>query len=369
MEITWCSVDFKTGNRGANVFVQQSGTISRIIATETNATLSVLCSNDGAELAGWDEATATARTLLLAVDKDSDQIIWGAMVLRRTSDLTSPWVQVSLVTVESYFNRRYVNGVLSWNNADPTQVAVDALGQITDLAPLTVNATMTGNSVVSGFYDPTDNKSVGSILSDLAGLAGGIEWTVDLEWVDADHTQVRYVTRIAPRLGTAASANATPWSMPGCITGGEFIEDFGENNGANDVLALSSGEGDSQPKSTRYEATELLTAYARFERRFTPATSITSTTTLNQYAEAELARTRLGTTQLAITANLDAAPRVNLDWWMGDDIDISITSPRFPGRKDSDGFWQPGLEKRLRTVGWDIDLKSRTVTPRILEVS
>lgn len=369
MELEWCTVDFKTGARGSNVQVQNSGKLSRIIGTATDATVNVRCSNDGVEIPGWDEATTKGRSLLLAVDKDGDQIVWGGLVRRRTSDITSAWVPCSLDTLEAYLQRRYINATLSWTDADPAQVAADVLGQVTGLPPLELDVKMVGNAVVDGFYDDSDDMRVGDVLADLAGLSTGIEWTVDLEWDDAEHTQVRYVVRIAPRLGTAKPSEvaATQWRMPGCITGGTFIEDFGENTGANDVLALSSGEGESRPRSTRYEDTQLLASYARFERRFNPARSITSTTTLDQYAEAELAATRLGLTQLTITANLDAAPQVNRDWWMGDDIDVSITSPRFPRRQDSDGVWQPGYERRLRTVGWDLDLDARTVIPRIVE--
>jgi hypothetical protein len=277
-------------------------------------------------------------------------------------------VQVSLSTLESYLFRRYINTQLSWTDADPTQVGVDILGQVTGLAPLVIDAKMTGNNVVDGFFDITDNKRVGEVLVDLSGLAGGVEWTVDLVWADADHQQLSYVVRLAPRLGTAGGVAATQWTMPGSVRDFTLIEDFGEETGANDVLALSSGEGDSKPRSTRYEDTALLAAFARFERRFTPATSITSLTTLDQYAEAELTATRLGLTQLNLQANLDAAPRVNLDWWMGDDIDVTLTCDRFP-RQLVDGFWSAGYTRRLRTVGWDLDFDSRTIVPRILEAS
>ncbi|WP_426243677.1 hypothetical protein [Nocardioides sp. LHG3406-4] len=343
--------------------------MSRIIGASTDATKKVRCSSDGVPIPGWDEGSAGARTLMVAVDADGDQIIWGGLVRDRDST-PGPWVDVSANTLEAYLSRRYINTPLSWDEADPAQIAVDVLaGVVADLTPLTVSATMTGNESVGGAYTPTDNKRVGDILSDLSGLAGGIEWTVDLEWADADHTQMRYVVRIAPRLGTPGGVSATQWTMPGCVRSFRLKESFGEENFANDVLAYSSGEGGSQPWSTRYEDTPLLASFARFERRFPPATSITSTTTLDQYAEAELARVRLGVTQLNIEANLDAAPQVNRDWWLGDDIDVALTCDRFPRRLDAEGFWQPGYTRRLRTVGWDLDFDTGTIVPRILEAA
>lgn len=367
MEVEWWSVDFLTGQRNARLNVSAAGKASRIIGTATDTTVNVRCAQDGVELPGWDEATTKGRNLIVAVDADGDQVIWGGLIRRRTST-SSPWVQVSANTVESYLFRRYINGPISWTNADPAQVGADVANLIDDLPPLEVDATMTGNAIIDGYYDEADNKRIGEVLTDLSGLAGGVEWTVDLEWADADHQQMRYVVRIAPRLGTPATgAAATQWAMPGAVRDFTFVEDFGEDTGANDVLALSSGEGDSKPRSTRYEDTALLAAFARFERRFTPATSITSVTTLDQYAEAELTATRMGLTQLSLDANLDAAPQVNRDWWLGDDIDVSLTCDRFPRRVDADGYWEAGYTRRLRPVGWELDFDSRTIIPRIVE--
>lgn len=368
MDITWHSVDFLTGERGPQLQVREQGKLMKVIGIPTDATVAVRCAHDGVALPGWDEATAPGRCLLIAVDKASDAIVWGGLVRRRGSNM-GPWVEVSLDTVEAYLFRRYINTLVTWTDADPAQCAIDALAQVTGLPPLTVSATMTGNAVIDGYYDITDNKRIGDILNDLSGLSTGIEWTIDLEWIDAAHTLVRYVVRIAPRLGTPAGVAATQWTMPGCVKDFSYIEDFGEETGANDVLALSSGEGESKPRSTRYEDTALLDSFARFERRFTPATSITSTSTLDQYAEAEIAKNRLGLTQLTITANLDAAPRINQDWWVGDDIDVAITCDRFPPKLDANAFWTPSFTRRLRPVGYEIDLEARTIVPRIRDAA
>lgn len=379
MELEWWSADFKTGEVFGRVQVQSAGKMSKFLSMGTETTVAVRCSHDGVELPGWDEATQKRRKMLFAVDVTSRHIVWGGLIRRRTSG-PGPWVQCSLDSIERYFNRRYINETFSFDEVDVAQIAVDVLAPIVaDLPPLEVNATMTG-TVRSGYYETSDNKRVGALLDDLSAtkLAGGIEWTVDLEWADAEHTQLRYVARIAPRLGTAGGVAATQWTMPGCVTDFTYLEDDGEETGANDTIALSSGEGESKPMSTRYEATDLLEAEARFERRFTPATSITSTETLDQYAEADHAATRLGFTQLTITASLtevvgqdgqvrQAAPRVNLDWWMGDDIDVALTCDRFPRRMGADGYWEAGYTRRLRTVGWELDPAAMTIVPRIQE--
>jgi hypothetical protein len=66
-------------------------------------------------------------------------------------------------------------------------------------------------------------------------------------------------------------------------------------------------------------------------------------------------------------ANLDTCPRLNADWWLGDDITAALTAPSLPAQRDIDGNWVPGYEKRVRVVGWSIDLDARTLTPNLRE--
>ncbi|MEO5664644.1 MAG: hypothetical protein ABIR39_15320, partial [Nocardioides sp.] len=169
-ELEWWSLDFKTGLRGQRVAVTSCGTLSRVINLASPATIKTVCSNNGKRLPGWDEATKPMRSVLVAVDPDGDRIVWGGLVRSRPGN-SSASVDVNADTLEAYFNRRYINAPLSWTDADPTQVAIDALATITDLPPLVLRSTMTGMPVVDGFYEASDNKTIGSLLADLAGLA------------------------------------------------------------------------------------------------------------------------------------------------------------------------------------------------------
>lgn len=358
----WWACDFKTGARMWEVPTEKLGTVSRIIGSDRNTTLDARWSDKGTVRPGVSEGTAGGRIVLVAVE-DDDRILWGGLTRQRQRSIVGANATVICDTLEAYLDRRYINTEMSWTNADPAQVAADVLATITDI-PLTVDMTLTGNATVNGYYDISDNKTVRSVLDDLSGLANGIEWTVEIEWANAEHTALRYRVRVAPRLG---AINAGPrWvlqpGVAGCIIDGSYLEDYGPETGANDTLALSSGEGSSQPRSTRYVADELLATWARFERRFTPATSITSTSTLDQYAEADHAETRVGIEQLSIVANLDAAPRLNLDWWLGDTIGVDITSDTFPAQPGTDGAL-PGFSADMRVVGWTLDLDARTLTP------
>lgn len=363
MALTWWACDFKTGARLWPIATEKLGEVKRFIGDDRSANVEARWSDRGKELAGVREGTTGGRVVLVVVDDTDDRILFGALARRRERSITGASATTVCDTLEAYFRRRFINAEMSWNQADAATIATDVLATITDI-PLVVDAAPTG-TLLSAYYNTSDNKTVRSVLDDLAGLAGGIEWTVEIEWADADHTAIRYRARIAKRLGTIN--NGARWilepGVAGAITGGTYIEDYGPETGANDTLALSSGEGASQPRSTRYVADDLLAAgWARFERRFTPATSITSTTTLDKYAEADHAETRVGIEQLSIVANLDAAPRLNLDWWLGDTISVDITSDTFPARQGPDGAI-PGFSADMRVIGWTLNLDSRTLTP------
>lgn len=369
MAVSWWAFDFKTGARLWPVPTEKLGSVSRIIGDERYTEVEARWSSVGAtgkvvQHPGVSEGTTGGRVLLAAIEGDDDRILWGGLARRRERPLVGATAGVICDTLEHFLRRRYINTLLTWTNVAASQIAADVLATITDI-PLIVDVTPTTGTPISGRYEDADNKTVRSVLDDLSGLAGGIEWTIEIEWADAEHTAVRYRVRVAPRLG--ATNTGPRWvlqpGVAGCIIGGSYIEDYGPETGANDTLALSSGEGAQKPRSTRYVASDLLAAgWARFERRFSPARSITATSTLDQYAEADQAQTRLGVTQLSIVANLDAAPRLNQDWWLGDTIGVDITSDNFPAQPSPDGD-MPGLSADMRVVGWTLDLDQRTLTP------
>jgi hypothetical protein len=364
MTVNWWAFDFKTGARLWQIPTEKLGSVSRLIGDDRSASIQPRWSDQGKQIPGVLEGTAVGRVMTVAIDGTDDRILWGGLNRRRQRPIVGPAATIVADTLEAYLRSRYINTTLAWTNVQPSQIAADVLATITDI-PLVVDVTPTTGALISGRYVDTDNKRVRDVLDDLAGLNGGIEWTIEVEWTDTSHEAIRYRARVAPRLGTV---NTGPrWihqpGVAGAIIGGELVEDYGPETGANDTIAFSSGEGTTKPRSTRYVATDLLAAgWAKFERRFTPATSITSTATLDQYAEADHAQTRLGLSQLTIVANLDAAPRLNLDWWLGDTIGVDITSETFPAQPGPDGLL-PGYSADLRVIGWTLDLDARTLTP------
>jgi hypothetical protein len=273
-----------------------------------------------------------------------------------------------MATLEHYLDRRY-SGSLSIT-ADQATIAA-ALVQATidtEGVPFVVQALPTGQLRDRTYFDYEDKTTL-SLLTDLMNIQNGIEFTVDLEWTDTTNTVLRYVFRISDRIGKSVPL-PTRFEHPGPVQAFTVPEDFSRENGANDVMSVSTGEGAARPQSPRYVDTAALAAgWVRYERRWNPSTGISEQSTLNAYAEAELERLRNGLTELSLVVNLDApgCPRLNVDWWLGDDITAAITAPSLPQRTGPDHQLLPGYEQAVRVVGWDMDLDARTMTPSLRE--
>jgi hypothetical protein len=362
MPIAWHSFDLKTGRRGTTVLTSKLGSVRRIIAESTDVTLAVHCWDveKSAAIPGWDAATLPGAAGLLAVD-DDDQILWGGFVGRRRGSIAGPIVNVTVSTLESYFLRRYVadHPVVIKDLADLfADFAGDAL---TDGPPIVIDCPATGIELGRATAT-TDDTRVGDLLSEF--LALGLEWTVDIEWTDETHSMVRFVLRGRKRLGTASSTPEVTLRMPGNLISGEYVEDYTADHGANDVLATATGEGEERPQSAHHEA--VLPTWVRFERRISPAGPTKELPTLDAYAADELSQTWDGLKELSLVARLDDSTSPHV-WNIGDDLAVSITTPRFPERIGSDGSVIDGYFAIIRAIGWELDLDGLTITPILVE--
>lgn len=369
--VTWHSFDLRSGRRGPQLVPQAAGEFGRIVSEATEATVAVSCWD--AELqqprTGWDAGTLPGRVMLVALD-ELHAPVWGGMVLRRVSNASS-WVTCTAVTLEHYLDRRYV-GDLEFTGEDASSdQAVIAAGVIdamtVDGLNFVVDAPVTG-VLLARTYADNEDKTVLSALTELAAADTPLEYTVDLAWTDDTKTVLQRTLRIRPRIGTSRPEPVV-FSMPGPVKNFDFTEDYSPEFGANDVMATSSGEGDARPTSSHHVATDLLAnGWARFENRFTPATSVTDEAQLDAAAAAELTDMQAGIQQLQLEANLDTAPQVNRDFWLGDDITAVLTCPRFPSYVDGDGLLQPGFVRTARCVGWSVDIAARTLKPMLREI-
>jgi len=318
--------------------------------------------------------------MLVAVD-ENDAPIWGGLVYRRLSS-ESDWATLSLVTLEAYLDRRYINADVTFTGADQvSEIAKEVIETtLAEGIEFTIDAPYS-NWRRDRTYLVDDDKTILSILSELADIDSGIEFTVDLAWTDETNTVLDRIIRIRNRVGTAylgdfgVEADNPPavFHMPGSVVGFQYLEDYSTENGANAVVAVSSGEGDTRPESLMNIAAGVVYGHGgqwpRFERRFTPSTSITDQGTLDDHAYSELLETWDGLKELTLEANLDTAPQLHVDWWLGDDVGVQLTGRRFPERMTSDGGRVAGYLAVLRVIGWEIDLDARRLKPRLVELN
>lgn len=367
--VSWHSFDLRSGRRGQKVDTQGSGNFSRIIGESTDTTLGVLIwqTENERQIPGVISATDPGRTMLVALDQD-ERILWGGIVLRRNSN-ASMWATVQAATLEHYLDRRYA-GDLVYETTDQVTIAAGVINglDVDGLDGLVVDAPPSG--VLRDFASlDTDDKTMLSVLQDLHGLDNGVEFTIDLEWADAEHTALTRILRLRQRIGTAATA-PVQFTLPGAVDDFDYVEDYSADFGATDVMATSSGEGAARPASTHHVDTAMLAnGWARFERRFQPASSTSDEALLDSAATEELREVHFGLRDFSLTARLDAAPVVGVDFHLGDDVTAVFTCPRFPAYFDADNRLQPGFSETVRCVGWAIDADARTFAPQLRQAA
>lgn len=381
MPVTWHSFDLATGRRGAPLEVVANPSVSRFINEATEATLDVVIWRNGQPVPEWEASTEPGYTMLVAIDEETDRPIWGGYVYRRVADQGTS-VSCSLVTLENYLDRRYLNNDVVFAGSD--QVSVIARNVIS--ASLEEGVEFVIDAPYSNWrrdrtYLVDEDKTFFSILEELAGVENGIEFTVELAWRDDTHLLLDRIFRVRNRVGTAylggvgsdSDAPVCEFHLPGNIAGFTYTEDYSSDNGANAVLATSSGEGDSRPESTLWIAANRVKGWGgdmpMFERRFTPSTSITDTDTLNTHARRELQETWDGLLEFELELDAKRGPQVNADWFLGDDVGVVLTCPRFPERVDSRGEVFPGFVANMRVIGWEYDFDAGKVKPRVVGIN
>lgn len=361
MALSWVAVNANNGSIIADLpTLQVSGALKQTLMRYETQTASLPM--DGAP-SNWREATRKGAVFLVALDEaDENNIrrpLWGGLIIKRQRKVGAG-VVLSLVTAEGYFDRVYVGDETF--TARPQNLLVKDLvekyaktGAKRGL-PLRVeiiggNGAPRDRTGQDAYTDAAD-KTLYSILTELSGIIGGPEWTIRWEYVDA--STLGLVVSVGDRIGSPAPAGLNPaaqFYLPGSVTDAELIEGYGTSEGANDVMAVSSGTGTARPQSPHQTNTSDLRP--RFEYRWTPSTSITDIGTLTGHAQRALAAMHSGSLALTLTANRQEAPKLGKDWGIGDDIGFDITAQEFPD----------GLYGTARAVGWEIT--DTTITPLV----
>lgn len=325
----------------------------------------------------WRRATLPKGTYLVLLD-DGDAShppqadpIWGGIITQRQIADT---VTLGLATFEAYLGDRYVRDA-TFTDFEQC-LLLQAL--VTDCVLTARPATPTppalivethGTSVMRyRQYEGASSKTVLAAMQELAGAESGPEWTVTWRHLTAPERYVPVLT-IADRIGSAKSAEMpspqATFSMPGSVTDFSLVEDWTNGRAANSIVATSTAESADVPTS----AVQVFADPERptIEYRYSPSTSISDIDTLRSHAARALAVMQDGAVALSLTAAVEDAPRLGVDWWLGDDIGWSLACRSMsPGRMipgDPDSPWIPaaGVD---RCVGWEATTSGvETITP------
>jgi len=362
--LSWISVNANDGSVIADLpTLRVDGALKQTLMRYESQTASLPTWQDGADDAppsNWRTATRPGATFLVALSEPLDNEprglpLWGGMVIRRNR-IPGAGVKLSLVTAEGYLDRVYSLGVGFPSAPQNTMVKllVEEYVQNGYRRGIPIRVEVVGGTGVarSRTFNDWDDKTLYSILQDLSGVIGGPEWTIGWEWVDEQ--RLGLVFYVGDRIGSPPPAGLNPnaqFYLPGSVNDAELVEGYGADEGANDVMAVSSGTEEARPQSEHQ--TNAGDLRPRFEYRWTPSTSITDVDTLTAHAQRALAAMKDGSLALTLTANREEAPKLGRDWFIGDDIGFDIQAPEFPG----------GLSGTARCVGWE--LTDTTVTPLV----
>jgi hypothetical protein len=307
----------------------------------------------------WRQATRKGAVFLVALDEGDEnntrRPLWGGMVIRRITSSADD-VKLSLVSAEGYFDRVYVGNekfaAVPQNTIVKTLVEKYAKTGTQRGLPIRVEIVGGMGEARGKEYTDAEDKSLYSVLTELSGMLGGPEWTVGWEWVDAQ--KLGLVLTVGDRIGSPPPDGLGPaaqFHLPGDVTAAELTEGYGADEGANDVMAVSSGVDDARPQSPHQTNTADLRP--RFEYRWTPDTNISANETLTSHAQRALAAMKDGTVALTLTANRQEAPKLGKEWFIGDDVGFDLTAPA----------WPDGISGTARCVGWE--LTNTEITPLI----
>lgn len=337
---------------------------------------------DDATTGEWRRATAPWASYLVCLDEGSpgrpalEHPIWGGWI---TSRQTSGADQVSLgiASWEAYLARRFVRDLV-YPDSEQCGLLAHMVGQCVTapipsapIPPALLVEHVSGSITRHREYEQASQKTVASVMQELSGVEQGPEWTVTWRHLSGPERYLPVLT-IRDRIGAAKPEGmpspASVLTMPGAVTQFSVVEDWTEGKGATAVTATSTAEGDTLPMS----AVQVYTDPDRptLEYRYTPSSAISDIDTLRSHAARALAVMRDGAVAITLTAAAEAAPRLGLDWGLGDDIGWSLAARSVsPGRRipgDPASGWIP-VEGVGRAIGWEASLSGvETVTP-ILE--
>ncbi|WBQ03793.1 hypothetical protein [Kribbella sp. CA-293567] len=352
---TWYGADLVSGVIVEELPFVASGPLQSILGTYTSVSGSIALPDCPPN---WSSATDPGRTMLVCVRDHDEAVMWAGMVLTRSGG-SSATVELSLATLEAYFDRRYVSDRIELQR-DGAQIALDLAYDADHVQGIGLQyAGTTTPFKFDRTYSSLSDQTAYSQLTELMRVQDGPEWTIRVDWKDAAKTSFKKTFTTAARIGVASSIPSAVFDMPGSVISYTFTEDFTSRRGANHISMFGDGEGETRPTGTPAIAYDLLdNGWPRFEQRSTRS-GVVKPSTLYSHALEELSWKATGAQIFTVTANASTGPILGKDWALGHDVALDVaTSPRHPN----------GVNIIARAIGWELDVVGlATVTPLLEE--
>lgn len=352
--LAWFGCDLRTGYIIEDLpALKPTGALSRKLGVSTTLQAELPL---GGVTREWEWATAPGRTLLVAVDMDTDTPLWAGAVLPRDGG-SATTVQLGAATLEAYLDARYPGTQVLLNKDQADIVAALAAPALTGGPPFVIDAVATGTTM-DYLSSDGDDKTILSCLTEVMGMEGGPEWTVDVVW-NAGHNGFQFPLRVRKQIGMIDATPEAVFDFPGCVSTYSLAESYEREKGATRVIARGEGEGESRLTSRVQEATDLTSSgWPVWEHRYTPSSGITDPDQLNAHAARSLALMARGAQVWTMEAVGSHAPRLGTDWALGDSVRLAVeTSPRHPA----------GATVVARCWAWELEPAANRVRPILVE--
>lgn len=355
VELTYYACDFLTGLLICELpSLAPQGPLSRRLGTYTSTSFNLDLNGAAPD---WPNATQYGRVLIVATA--FDQPVWAGSTTTRARG-SDPVSGLSFATFEGYLDRRYA-GDMTYTATDLSTIAAGLLAPVEATMPcLDVTATACG-TVGDRAYLDSDDKTVYANLTELMGVDGGPEWTVDPVW-NPSGNGFRLQARIAPVIGTLTPSPTAVFDYPGCVSTYQEQGSYEDGKGATVVKATGSGEGDARVVSAVYTSSLVAAGWPVYEYRWSPGSDISDVTVLDSHAQAALALMESGSSTWSLTAAVVEAPQLGVDWTLGDNIRLVVAPGESPGHPD-------GVDITERCWSWSWDTAAQTVAPILVEGS
>jgi hypothetical protein len=352
--LAWYGCDLRTGGIVEDLpSLKPTGSLSRKLGVPT--TLQFELALDGAP-AEWESATAPGRSLLVAVDTATDTPLWAGAVLPRDGG-TGNTVQLGAATLETYLDARYPGTQTLLATDQASVISALVAPALTSGPPIIVDAVATGTTM-DYLTSDGDDKTILSCLTEIMGLDGGPEWTIDVAW-NSGHNGFQFLLRVRKQIGTQNTAPEAVFDYPGCVSEYVLSESYEQGKGATRVIARGEGEGSSRLTSGIQEATALIAGgWPVWEYRYTPASGVTDPNQLTAHATKTLGLMGQGAQVWTMQAVASRSPRVGTDWGLGDSVRLAVEhSRRHPS----------GTDIVARCWAWELDASADRVRPILVE--